>query len=101
MSECFGVTVSESVSLRVSVGFAYLAPREPKAFPGAEAQRVGGEVRNGWNLQGRGNWTLAFSCIPQPGASLNPRNRQLGPKATFAGELKKKVGAQVCICFSV
>lgn len=48
----------------------------PKAFPGAGAQRVEGEVRNGWNVQGQRDWTLGFLYTSQPGASL-PLKKQL------------------------
>lgn len=59
----------------------------PKAFPGAGAQRVEGEVRNGWNFQGRGNCTLWPLLIsPNLGPPFPWKHSQLCPKETFGEE---------------
>lgn len=64
-SECVRVTVSDRIQEYESEGnresCISAGTKGSKAFPGAEAQRVKGENRNGPNLQGRGKLDSGLS----------------------------------------
>lgn len=63
-SECVRVTVSDRIQEYESEGnreSCMSGTKGSKAFPGAEAQRVKGENRNGPNFQGRGELDSGLS----------------------------------------
>lgn len=89
ISEDIGVTVSGCIWECVSegkCGSCVSGTKGLKAFPGAGAQRVEGEVRNGWNIQGRETGLWLFFISPNLGPPFPSEQSQLCPKEIFAGE---------------
>lgn len=90
------VTVSENVSLRVTVCLAYLPPRDQRHFLVLRPNRWRGKIEMTGTSREWGNWSPAFPYILQCEACFPLETQPALPQGNIVGDWKEQEG--VCLC---